>query len=206
MAKDRIVSKLKQARGINTKEKILEAAERYFCENGYYEASIRKLAEAAGISVGSFYFYFKNKDELLLEVSRRQNEKFIEKISESLGRTDSYKSDQKEWLRNFILDLLNTYGNSGKLRAELKALNYENPAIARQKKMQNDQAIKLMMDSIGTSLMMNDLKVRHPKIAFLFLIDMIDSTYDRIANGDPVQCREDVIDECVDAVYKYLFL
>lgn len=206
MAKDRIVSKLKQARGISKKEKIVEAAEHYFCENGYYEASIRKLADAADISIGSFYFYFKDKDELLLEVSRRQNEKFIDRISESLSKRDCYNRDRKEWLRGFILDLLKTYGNSGKLRAELKALNYENPAIARQKKMQNDQAIKLMMESIGSSLMMNDLKVVHPQIALLFVIDMIDSTYDRIASGDPAQSREDVIDECVDAIYKYLFL
>lgn len=206
MAKDRIVSKLKQARGINTKEKIVEAAERYFCENGYYEASIRKLADAAGISIGSFYFYFKDKDELLLEVSRRQNERFLHTIGESLAKTDCYKKDRREWLRGFITDLLNTYRNSGKLRAELKALNYEKPEIACQKKMQNDQTIGLMMDSIGSSLMMHDLKVMHPQIALLFVIDMIDSTYGRIANGDPAQRSEDIIDECVDAVYKYLFL
>ena len=206
MEKDRIVSKLKQARGINTKEKIVEAAERYFCENGYYEATIRKLADAAGVSIGSFYFYFKNMDDLLLEVSRRQNERFLHTIGASLAKTDCYKADRREWLRGFILDLLNTYGNSGKLRVELRALNYEKPKIACQKKMQNDQAIKLMMDSIGSSLMMNDLKVTHPQIALLFVIDMVDSTYDRIAGGNPAQRSEDIIDECVDAVYKYLFL
>lgn len=206
MAKDRIVSKLKQARGINTREKIVEAAERYFCENGYFEASIRKLAEAADIAVGSFYFYFKDKDALLLEVSRRQNERFLHTIGESLAKTDCYKADRRQWLRSFILDLLNIYGNSGKLRSELKALNHENPEIARQKKMQNSQAIKLMMDSISSSLIMQDLKVQHPQIALLFLIDMVDSTYDRIASGEESQRNEDVIDECVDAIYKYLFL
>jgi AcrR family transcriptional regulator len=206
MAKERIVSKLKQTRGINTKEKIIEATERYFCENGYYEASIRKLADAANVSIGSFYFYFKDKDELLVEVYRRQNERFLQTISNSLSETEQYKNDRKTWLRKFILDLLGTYGNSGKLRSELKALNYENPQIALQKKQIKNQTVRLMMESIGSSPIINDLKVKHPQIALLFIIDMVDSTYDRIASGDKTDNTEDVMEECFDAVYKYLFL
>lgn len=206
MAKERIVSKLKQTRSIDTKEKIVETAERYFCENGYYEASIRKLTEAARVSTGIFYFYFKDKDELLLEVSRRQNERFLHTISKAFSRVDSYKKDRKEWLRSFITDILDTYGDCGKLRTEIKALNYEKPQIASQKKMQKNQTINLMMESIESSLMMKDLKVKHPQIAVLFIIDMIDSTYDRIVSEDMADCKEAVIEECIDAIYKYLFL
>ena len=206
MAKKRIISKFKQSRSSNTKQKIIEAAECYFCQNGYYGSSVQKLADAANVSIGSFYFYFKDKDELLIEVYLRQNEKFLQTISNSLRKTDLYTSDRKAWINAFILDLLDTYGNSGKLRAELKALNYENPQISQQRKLIKNQTVKLMMDSIKNSLMINDLKVKHPQIAVLFIIDMVDSTYDRIASGDQTDNKEDVIEECFDAVYKYLFL
>jgi hypothetical protein len=66
--------------------------------------------------------------------------------------------------------------------------------------------MRLMMESIGSSPMINDLKVKHPQIALLFIIDMVDSTYDRIASGDKTDNTEDVMEECFDAVYKYLFL
>lgn len=206
MAGKRIVSKLKQARGINTREKILEAAERCFCENGYYEATIRKLAAAAQVSIGSFYFYFKDKDELLIEVYRRQNERFLHTIAVSIGKTEQYKNNKEAWLHEFIVDLLRTYGNSGKLRIELKALNYENPQVAEQKHLIKKQTIALMMESIKTSLLMREIKVKHPEIAILFVIDMVDSAYDRLTGEEHTGEREDIIDECFDAIYKYLFL
>ncbi len=206
MAGKRIVSKLKQARGINTREKILEAAERCFCENGYYEATIRKLAAAAQVSIGSFYFYFKDKDELLIEVYRRQNEKFLHTLAASIGKKEQYKNNKKAWLHEFIVDLLRTYGNSGKLRIELKALNYENPQVAEQKNLIKKQTVELMMESIRSSLVMRELKVKHPQIAILFVIDMVDSTYDQLTREEHAGEREDIIDECFDAIYKYLFL
>jgi AcrR family transcriptional regulator len=206
MAKNKIVSKFKQARSMNTKQKIIEAAEHFFCQYGYYESSIQKLTEAANVSIGSFYFYFKDKDELLIEVYRRQNEAFIQTISNSLSKVEQYQNDKKSWLYGFILDLINTYGNSGKLRSELKVLNYQNPKIAMQKKLIKNQAVKVMMESIESSSMIADLTVKHPQIAVLFVIDMVDATYDRIASGDQIGNKEDVIEECFDAIYKYLFL
>jgi AcrR family transcriptional regulator len=204
MSKERIVGKLKQARGINTREKIIEAAERYFSEYGYYDASIRKLAIAADVSIGSFYFYFKDKDELLLEVSRRRNDRFIHTISESLSKTDQYKNDRKVWLHAFIMDLINSYGKMGKLRRELKALSYENPRVAEQRKLQNSHTVELMFEYISKSVMINDIKVRQPQTALLFTIDIVDAAYDMI-ESEP-DFKEAVIDECADAIYKYLFL
>lgn len=206
MEKKRIVSKFKQTRSANTKQKIIEAAECYFCQYGYYTSTVQKLADAAGVSVGSFYFYFKDKEELLIEVYRIQHERFIQTITDSLNNTDQYKNDRKVWLHAFILNLLDSYGNSAKLRAELKALNYENPQVAEQRKTVKNQAVKTMMETFEKSLMINDLKVKHPQIALLFIIDMVDATYDRIANGDQTNSKEDIVEECFDAVYKYMFL
>lgn len=206
MNQKRIVSKFKQTRSAGTKQKIVGAAEEYFCRNGFYGSSVQKLAGAANVSVGGFYFYFRDKEELLLEVCREQNERFLQAISGALGKTCRYQSDRRAWLREFISDVLAAYGNSGKLRAELKALNYENPRIARQKKQIKDRAVRLMMESIENSPMTGDLRVKHPGIALLFVIDMMDATYDRIESGDWAANREDVVEECVDAIYKYLFL
>lgn len=43
---------------------ILEAAVRVFVARGYHGASVKDIVEEAGISVGSFYFYFKNKESI----------------------------------------------------------------------------------------------------------------------------------------------
>ena len=49
---------------IDTRRTILEATRRIFAEHGYDQASMRGIAQAAGISVGGLYLYFKSKEEL----------------------------------------------------------------------------------------------------------------------------------------------
>jgi AcrR family transcriptional regulator len=47
------------------KEEILVVAQRLFIERGYEATSIESILDAAGISKGAFYYYFKSKEELL---------------------------------------------------------------------------------------------------------------------------------------------
>ncbi|MBV8385894.1 MAG: TetR/AcrR family transcriptional regulator, partial [Acidimicrobiia bacterium] len=52
---------------------ILDAAERLLIETGSEEAvSIRRIAEAVGVTPPSIYLHFADKDELLLAVCERQ--------------------------------------------------------------------------------------------------------------------------------------
>lgn len=206
MPKDRIVSKFKQSRSMNTKRKIIKAAGQYFCCNGYYGSSVKGLADAAGVSVGSFYFYFKDKDELLIEVYRQQSEKFIETICKSLCKTEQYRKDRKAWLHEFILDLLHTYGDSWKLRLELKVLNYENPQVAVQRELIKNRMIELMVKSIENSPMKADLKVKHLRTAILFIIDIVDAAYDRMYDEKQADQKDEIIEECFNIIYKYLML
>ena len=43
---------------------IFKSAAKVFAENGFHEASVKNIAEEAKISVGTFYLYFKNKEEI----------------------------------------------------------------------------------------------------------------------------------------------
>ncbi len=47
---------------------ILAAAEKLFASEGYHGASMERLAEMAEVSVGTVYFYFKNKEDLLVHL------------------------------------------------------------------------------------------------------------------------------------------
>ncbi|HET8529284.1 MAG TPA: TetR/AcrR family transcriptional regulator [Gaiellaceae bacterium] len=62
-------------RGLETRARLLAAAEQVFGELGYHEASIVKITEAAGVGQGTFYLYFASKkdvfDELIRDLNRR---------------------------------------------------------------------------------------------------------------------------------------
>lgn len=47
---------------------ILKAAEGLFAVDGYHKTSMEKIADTAEVSVGTVYFYFKNKEDLIVQL------------------------------------------------------------------------------------------------------------------------------------------
>jgi AcrR family transcriptional regulator len=56
------------------REQIVGAATRVFAEKGFRRATTREVARAAGVSEGTIYNYFEDKDALLLAILDRLNE------------------------------------------------------------------------------------------------------------------------------------
>ncbi len=198
-------SKFKQSRSTNTKERIIDSAIEFFHDNGYYGASIRKFAKSAGISVGSLYFYFNDMDELFLEVMQKLNDKFSTSADQAIQEAEIYHKDKKEWLRTFMVNLLNAHENLGKLHNELKALYFEKPELAPIKEEQEKRTRQLMMNMLH-KLVKDDLKVKNPEIAILVLNDISDAVLDRLTYGDDSIRKDDLLDEYVELMYKYLFV
>ncbi len=55
----------KQIKSIETKLKITRVAISLFRERGYKDVSIREICQKADISIGSFYYHFKSKEEII---------------------------------------------------------------------------------------------------------------------------------------------
>ncbi|GAA4185350.1 TetR/AcrR family transcriptional regulator [Streptosporangium oxazolinicum] len=55
----------RQARGLRRMEEILDAAEEVIAEIGYADMTTNAVAERAGMSPGSLYQFFRNKEEIL---------------------------------------------------------------------------------------------------------------------------------------------
>jgi AcrR family transcriptional regulator len=81
------------ARGVETRTRLIEAAEEVFGELGYHEASIVKITEAAGVGQGTFYLYFASKkdvfDELVRDLNRRVRHAMKEASSQGATRVDA---------------------------------------------------------------------------------------------------------------------
>jgi AcrR family transcriptional regulator len=63
------------AKGIAKREAILDAALPVFGQAGFHGASLREIARQCGVSHQSLMHYFPTKDELLLAVLRRRDER-----------------------------------------------------------------------------------------------------------------------------------
>jgi AcrR family transcriptional regulator len=73
-------------RGARTRTRLLEAAEQVFTDLGYHEASIVKIAEAAGVAPGTFYLYFSGKQGIFDEVVEDLNRRVRHAMAESASR------------------------------------------------------------------------------------------------------------------------
>ncbi len=63
-----------QQRAKKIVDDILEAAQLCIAEQGIVQVTTPKIAEKSGVSVGSIYQYFENKDEIIQELLRRKSE------------------------------------------------------------------------------------------------------------------------------------
>jgi AcrR family transcriptional regulator len=61
-----VVNSKREMRVALRRRQILDAAARLFAERGFHLTTTRDIAEAAGVSEGTLYNYFQNKDDLLM--------------------------------------------------------------------------------------------------------------------------------------------
>ena len=76
--------KPKQKRSKLMVDNILEASIRVLKQHPYQKFTTNRVAEAAGISIGSLYQYFPNKQSILLELEIRAVNEMIENVEKLL--------------------------------------------------------------------------------------------------------------------------
>ncbi len=64
----RAMREAKALREETRRREILEAAAQVFAREGYEGATVTQIAQAAGLSEGSLYNYFRSKEELLIQI------------------------------------------------------------------------------------------------------------------------------------------
>src|SRR5215217_8504245 len=77
---------------------ILEAARRVFAERGFRRATTREVARAAGVSEGTIYNYFEDKDALLMAI--------LERLNETERRAEDFEEGMATDFRGFLREYL----------------------------------------------------------------------------------------------------
>ena len=77
-----VISKVKDKGLVDEKRKlIVDGAVKVFKEKGYHKATVREIAEAAGLGLGSIYDYVESKDDILYLFYQNYMNSFYEKLS-----------------------------------------------------------------------------------------------------------------------------
>jgi AcrR family transcriptional regulator len=73
-------------RSERTRAAIRDAANRLFIERGVDNTTVDAICAAAGVSKGTFYLYFRRREDLLLEYGLRRLRRIREMLPELIGR------------------------------------------------------------------------------------------------------------------------
>ena len=202
MENDKTVRQPRQSRSIQTKEKILDSAYTLFCKKGYYKTTTNEIARIAGVSIGSLYSYFNDKDTILLEILDRYNNSFMQVHNNLNLNMNEYKNDLQIWCRRFIEYMVEEHKKSKEFNQELQVLCHTIPAVSTVLEYQREKIIERALDYIVTFQDM--LRVQDLEAAAIVATNLISSTVDQIVFSQNKIDDDRILSAGVDAICQYL--
>lgn len=147
-----------------TRAKLLETADRLIVKNGYEGVSVDSIVKESGIAKGTFYNYFKRKEDLIFALSQQR---FAHVTEHSLiPEADAYTN-----IRDYLVDFMTVIANS---RVELTRqwIRYVSASSENEDKWAFDVA---SLDRLLRVLIANHLlasKTPHERLARTLLTQM----------------------------------
>lgn len=132
-----------QARSRDKLELIYEASIRILNKQGLEGLTTNRIAEVAGISIGTLYQYFSNKQEILAALGQREIKATISKITELFFQP----SDEPDKLRLLVRAFLNAFDGRHQVRKILL-----NIALAQHGMLTLDEQVRQVTAFIHSPL------------------------------------------------------
>lgn len=92
----------KTKRGERTRQKILDAAEREIGARGFSDASIATITAEAAVAQGTFYLYFRSKEEVLRELVLRMGRRLRHHLTRATMDAPDRLQAEKLGIRAFL--------------------------------------------------------------------------------------------------------
>lgn len=70
------------------KNELLDTAQELFFTKGYKQTSIESIIKKIGVAKGTFYYYFKSKEDLLDKLTYKMSKKILEEVKKIVEKDD----------------------------------------------------------------------------------------------------------------------
>lgn len=120
-----------QKRTVESRKKLVDAANTLFINKGFYNTNTKEIAHHAGVSIGNFYNYFQDKGDIyrsLLEEYSEESCRVMQSLIDQLSVLTS-RSAYSEFLLTHLLPLLDRAEDSNKFFEDSAAIAKENSQI-----------------------------------------------------------------------------
>ena len=105
------------------RDRLLDAAEEFFCEHGFDDTSVRDLAAAAGCNIASVNYYFGSKENLYVEMFRRYMSRLLGEHIENVRKAmNSEQPTLEQLIRMMVVLALRSLDSDSGERPLLKMM------------------------------------------------------------------------------------
>lgn len=190
----------RQARSKATVDTILEATTRVLVKQGFDGLSTNAVAAQAGVSIGSLYQYFPNKEALVSALIDRHMEEMNAAILAELTRVA--KLPLAEAARAVIELTIRAHSIDPELH---RVLTEQVPRIGKLARLRElDEICHRMVAGLLTARK-DELAIRDPDLAAFILVSTIEAVVHRAAMLYPTRLRDPrLVDETTLLVTRYL--
>jgi AcrR family transcriptional regulator len=192
--------KPRQERSQQMVETLVEAAARVFVKEGYAKATTNRIAEAAGVSVGSLYQYFPSKDAIAVELLRRYREGLVALISGRLG--SATKENFGEVVRDLLRDLLRAEGINPALHRVL--IEQVLRTSARKEMLGFEERLEEVIASALRNAGDEILEEAHHDLVSFLLVRVVLSVVQSVVVDRPKLNGPELVDELTRLVVGYV--
>ncbi|RDY71434.1 TetR/AcrR family transcriptional regulator [Halobacillus trueperi] len=129
------------------KEKMMDTIIELFGKKGFQGTSIQDIVEANGVTKGTFYYYFKNKEDVLIHIHQTFIDHLLEGQEKIITNVDLSHSDQLYQIVELLIHNIRTNGHSALVFfQEMRHLSEEKTAIILPKRQQFQENIQKVLE------------------------------------------------------------
>jgi AcrR family transcriptional regulator len=169
----------RQARSLRTRDSLLRAAERLFIEHGYAGVTADEIAAAAGVSVGAFYNYYRNKRQILMALAQKRLGDIFAHLR--LARMDLAHGDHHQVIRAVIASVVASDRGPG-LRGVWQQLMSLEPELAPYqaaiRRYARDQLVGQLEIARENGRLWPDLDIEATAMAIFAMLDTLSARRD----------------------------
>jgi len=127
------------------KSELIKQSINLFVEKGFSATSIQDIVDTIGVTKGSFYYHFKSKEALLMDIHSHYIDDLLRRQKTILDTEKSYK-DKLMAIVELIVGDIEKQGAVGRVYfREIRHLKEDNAAIIRQKRATFRDNIEMLL-------------------------------------------------------------
>jgi AcrR family transcriptional regulator len=191
-----------QQRGKEKKARIITAARKLMNTSDYEAVTTNRIAGEAGVSVGTFYAYFKDKRDVFLEVISQYSEDVFGEMIDNIQEMKQRPVSLEEVVRRLILVAKKRHDHEKGLHKQMLVQSIRDPEIQKLALMEEGRADSLIREIFDQYTDQIDVKNVDAAI-FLVSTCVEEIIHHLILYGSDIP-EERVFEELGRMVYRYL--